>query len=342
MATAHDITVIGASAGGLTALRTLLRALPADYPAAILVVLHIAPRIDSRLNELLGRAGPLPASWGRDGAPIEPGRISIAPPDQHLLVCGDRLTVTHGPRENRHRPSIDVLFRSAAVAFGRRVTGVVLSGMLDDGAAGLWAIERRGGVALVQDPEEAEYPDMPRNALEAVPAAESLPLAGLSARLIELTREPMSDDAGAIPRDLAHEVRMATDHDTQMEELDALGKRVPFTCPECGGALWELDGGVPRFRCHVGHAYSLHTLAADQTSRVEAALWAALRSLEESERIATRLAGVTGGAGPVNYHAEIARSSAEHAKVLRGMLAEAPLGAEEPGADRPATASTSR
>ncbi len=325
----RDITVIGASAGGIGALRKLLGSLPADYPAAIFVVVHIAAESPSVLSDILGREGPLLAIPAGNGAPIQPGRIMVAPPDYHLMFQDGQVVLSHGPRENRHRPSIDVLFRSAAVAFGARVTGVVLSGMLDDGAAGLWAISRRGGVAVVQDPLDAEYPAMPRSALDAVPAAESLPVDTMGARLVELARETIHSSAGVVPRGMAQEVHMATDnHCEEMEQLDALGKRVPFTCPECGGALWEFEGGPPRFRCHTGHAYSLNTLAADQQIRVEAALWAALRSLEENERLALRLAKAQadrGGERSRTYQDENARSSAAHADVLRQLLAEAPL-----------------
>jgi two-component system chemotaxis response regulator CheB len=327
----RDITVIGASAGGITALRKLLGALPAHYPAAIFVVVHVAPESPSLLHEVLARAGPLPAQRARNGESIRPGRIIVAPPDHHLLLDDGQVRVTHGPRENRHRPSIDVLFRSAAVAFGSRATGVVLSGMLDDGAAGLWAIRRRGGATLVQDPADAEFPDMPRNALEAVPTAQRLAIGDLAARLVELARETVDGEATAVPGNMAHEVRLAVES-TEMEDLDTLGRRVPFTCPECGGALWELEGGAPRFRCHVGHAYSMHTLASEQTVRVEAALWAALRSLEESERLARRLAGAAeerSDSRSRSFHEESARSSAAHADVLRRLLAGQPVAANQ-------------
>ena len=337
MAPTRDITVIGASAGGLPALREIFRALPADYPAAIFVVMHLAPESPPVLHQILDRAGPIPVRLARHGDPIRRGQALVAPPDHHLVLERDAVLVSHGPRENRHRPSIDVLFRSAAVAFASRVCGVVLSGMLDDGSAGLWAIKRRDGLAVVQDPADAEYPDMPRNAIETVQVDHVLPLREIPGRLVAVAGEPVVASIDAVPRAMAQEVLMASEDKVDMEQLDQLGRRVPFTCPECGGALWELhDGGLQRFRCHVGHAYSIQTLATEQTSRVEAALWAALRSLEEHERLARRMASDAGRRGNLrsaSAYGENADASAGHATVLRGILAHgAERGAPAPDA----------
>ncbi|HVF65436.1 MAG TPA: chemotaxis protein CheB [Casimicrobiaceae bacterium] len=323
---ARDITVIGGSAGGLHALRTILAALPRDYPAAVFVVLHVAPDSPFMLPDLLDRSSPLPVTAARDAAPIRPGRVVIAPPDQHLILEPERARLVHGPRENSHRPSIDVLFRSAAVAHGPRVTGVVLTGMLDDGAAGLWAIKRRGGATLVQDPASAEFPDMPRNALDAADAEHSVALEGIAAKLVELASKPVVASAEPPPSDMVQEVLMAENR-SSIDKLDAIGRRETFTCPECSGSLWEVQGGGgPRFRCHVGHAYSMRTLAADQATRVEAALWAALRSLKENQRLAIRLAGEARERGrdrSAQWHAERAQSDERHSEVLRELLAEA-------------------
>jgi two-component system chemotaxis response regulator CheB len=315
--------VIGASAGGLAPLRTLLAALPANYPAAVFVVVHVAPESPSVLADILDRASRLPVTVARDGARIRAGTVTIATPDVHLMLDEHTVVLSHGARENRHRPSIDVLFRSAAVAFGPRVTGVVLSGMLDDGAAGLWAIKRRGGVAVVQDPDDAEFPDMPRNAMEVAAVDYCVSAKELAETLVRVASEPVPALVEAASRNMTREVRMAARNDTSMEELDALGQRVPFTCPECGGALWELEGGGPRFRCHVGHAYSLKTLALEQAARVEAALWAGLRKLEEAERLARRMetyARALGNERSASYHADMARASADHAETLRTVL----------------------
>ena len=323
----RDIVVIGASAGGVRALRTLLAALPADLPAAIFAVVHVSPDAPGVLASLLNRAGPLPVVRARHGDPIRRSQVVVAPPDHHLILEPESVRLSHGPRENRHRPSIDVLFRSAAVAYGPRVIGVVLTGMLDDGTAGLWAVKRYGGLAAVQDPADAECPDMPRNAMQVTRADACLPLAGLAARLVEWTRQPAAEIAAPSSSSaLSREVRMAYE-DSDMQQLDAIGKRVPLTCPECGGALWEIDDiGVPRYRCHVGHAYSMLTLASDQSARIEAAIWAALRSLEEGVRIAdhmARMASERGDVKAVEYHEDRSLASARHAQVLRDLLAEA-------------------
>jgi len=320
----RDLTVIGGSAGAIGVLRRLLAGLAPDYPAAIFAVVHLAPDVPSLLPQILGRDSALPVMLARHGAPILPGTVTVAPPNLHLALERDGCIVVHGPRENQHRPSIDVLFRSAAVVFGPRVTGVVLSGMLDDGAAGLWAIERRGGATVVQDPDDAEYPDMPRHALERVPGAKRIGVAHLAALLARSSAEPATFPAPAAPAAMQKEVALATKEDSTMEDLDDLGTRVPFTCPECGGTLWEVSEDATRFRCHVGHAYSLRTLAAEQGTQLEAALWAALRRLEESERISERMAHqarVHGNASSARYHEDVSRSTAHHAEVLRGLLA---------------------
>ncbi|HVE51284.1 MAG TPA: chemotaxis protein CheB, partial [Casimicrobiaceae bacterium] len=232
----RDVTVIGASAGGIIALRTLLAALPEDYPAAIFVVVHVAPESPSVLPELLGRAAKLSVRAARHGDRIRSGHVLIAPPDQHLIIDQTTIRLSHGPRENRHRPSIDVMFRSAALHHGPRATGIVLSGMLDDGSAGLWAIKRRGGLALVQDPRDAEYPDMPRNAMETVDVDYCLPIDAMAEQLVAMVNMEVPESIDAVPRAIAQEVRMA-EGKSDIDELDQLGKRSPVTCPECGGAL---------------------------------------------------------------------------------------------------------
>ena len=273
----------------------------------------------------------MPVAVARTGAPLRSGTVSIAPPNLHLVLEGDRMLLMHGPRENRHRPAIDVLFRSAAVAYGPRVTGVVLSGVQDDGAAGLWAIKRRGGAAVVQDPDDAEFPDMPRNAIGVVDVDAIVPARDIAATLTRIAREIVREPETPVPANMEKEVRMARKQ-SSMEELDTIGQRVPFTCPECGGALWKMDNGGPRFRCHNGHAYSLNTLADEQAIQVEAALWAGLRRLEESERIALKMAEYAQARGnqrSAEYHAEIARTNAHHAATLRELLAEKTSAAPE-------------
>ena len=264
-------------------MQKLAERLPADLPAAIFVVLHAWAESRSYLPEILSRAGPLPAFHPQHGDPIAPGKIYIAPPDQHMLLERERILIVHGPRENRSRPAINPLFRSAAAAFGRRTIGVILSGMLDDGVAGLWAVKRCGGVAVVQEPTEAAYAEMPEAALRDVQVDHTLPLAGIAQLLARLVREPLPPaPAPAVPEEivLSHEGAKMNGNGP---ELDAVGKRSLFTCPECNGALWEIDeGGHPHYRCHVGHAYSPRVLGAEQNLVIEQSLWSALRALKES------------------------------------------------------------
>jgi len=321
----RDITVIGASAGAIGPLRELFSRLPRDYPAAAFVVMHLAPDSPGVLPDILDRVSAMPVVPARSGAAVRVGTATVAPPDMHLVLENDRVRLVHGPRENRHRPSVDVLFRSAAVAYEPRVTGVVLSGMQDDGAAGLWAIKRRGGAAVVQDPKDAEFADMPRNAMEIVDVDACVPARDLAATLLRIasTSVEIPDLPGTV--DMEKESRMSARNDWSMEALDTIGKRVPLTCPECGGALWEMADAGPRFRCHTGHAYSQRTLADEQSIQVEAALWAALRRLEESERIAGSMAAQARNRGnerSAAYHADIAQAHRGHAATLRQVLAE--------------------
>ena len=317
--------MIGASAGSISLLRRLFAELPADYPAAVFVVVHVAPESPPILDSLIGRVSNMPTVLARSGAPIRRGTITIAPPDLHLMLEPDGVVVARGPRENRYRPSIDVLLRSAAVAFGPRVTGVILSGMLDDGAAGLWAIKRRNGVAVVQDPNDAEFPDLPTNAIAATNVDHIVPVVVMPSLLMRLANETVRGVDEPVPVQMAKEVRIASRGDASMEELDELGKRVPLTCPECGGVLWEMSEGGPRYRCHTGHAYTLGSLTAEQANQVEAALWAGLRRLEESERLSRHMessARSMGNERSAHYHAEMARASAGHAETLRKILRE--------------------
>ena len=285
---------------------------------------------------MLARASTLPVVAAKDGMPVRSGRVVVAVPDFHLVLSDGTVRVARGAKENRNRPSIDVLFRSAAATFGPRAIGIVLSGMLDDGAAGLWSIKRQGGIAIVQDPSEADYAAMPQNAMDTTDVDFSLPAAQIGKKLVALTAETVSGEKDA-PQAMSDEVRMATENDSNIDQLDRLGERTPFTCPECGGVLWELsDTGKPRFRCHVGHAYSMATFEAEQGVRVEAALWAALRVLEENQRLARRLADAAAERGnrrSQTYHEETAQSSEQHAGALREIL-DNELPAEPAGEER--------
>jgi two-component system chemotaxis response regulator CheB len=329
----HDIIVVGASAGGVEALRTLAGGLPADLPAAVFVVLHLPAQAPSMLPVILARSGPLETLHPADHEPIIPGRIYVAPPDCHLLVERDRARVVRGPKENRHRPAVDPLFRSAARAYGPRVIGVILSGTLDDGTAGLLAVKQRGGIAVVQDPDEALYPGMPRSALENVPADHIVPVAAIGGLLGELARAPAPAEAAyPVPAYMELEAKVAEMETGTVHPNEIPGTPSVYTCPECHGTLWELqEGELIRFRCRVGHAFSSESMMAEQSESLETALWTALRTLEESASFSRRLAA---RASAHHHHRVAARfleratDQERHAAVLRDIL-QSTVGGEE-------------
>jgi two-component system, chemotaxis family, protein-glutamate methylesterase/glutaminase len=288
----HDIVVVGASAGGVEALSQLVRGLPPEIPAAIFVVLHTPPSGTSVLPRILSRAGRLPAAHARNGEPIETGRIYVAPPDHHLLLQRGFVRLARGPRENSNRPAVDPLFRTAARAYGGRVVGVVLSGTLDDGTAGLIAIKRRGGVAVVQDPNDALFSGMPHSAIDNVEVDHVVPIAFMADLLDKLAREPV-EEAGeeAVPDDMEKEAAIEAFDLAAIENHERPGIPSTYACPECGGTLWELEEGeLTRFRCRVGHAFSPDSLLAEQSDALETALWSAFRALEETAALAERMA----------------------------------------------------
>lgn len=294
----HDIIVVGASAGGVEALAQLVRDLPPELPAAIFVVLHIAPQGTSVLPKILNRSlqkrqgSSLLAAHPYDGETIQHGRIYVAPPDHHLIIKDGYICLARGPKENSHRPAVDPLFRTAARVYGPRVIGVVLSGTLDDGTAGLVAVKKRGGVAVVQNPDEALYSGMPSSAIENVDVDHILQLSDMAPVLVELTYKPVEEErAESVSSDMEMESDMAELELRAMQSSDRPGTPSPFACPECAGVLWELDeGGLMRFRCRTGHAYSMRSLLAEQSEALEIALWSALRALEEKAALVQRMA----------------------------------------------------
>jgi two-component system chemotaxis response regulator CheB len=288
-----DIVVVGASAGGMEALVKLVAGLPAGLPASVFVVWHTAPGVRSVLPAVLQKAGPLPASNPADGDPIRPGRIYVAPADHHMLLERGYIRVTKGPKENRFRPAIDPLFRSAAYVYGPRVIGVVLTGALDDGTAGLWTIKLRGGTAVVQEPSEALINAMPLNALSNVDVDHKLPVAEIGALLGRLVEQPAPVER-KIPqeeqRKTRHEIRIAEEADGLEENVMQFGELSPFTCPECRGVLTELrEGRILRYRCHTGHAFSANTLLESANDQVEDRLWDAVRALDEMVMLLNRM-----------------------------------------------------
>ena len=288
--TTHDVVAIGASAGGFQALRELAKGLPGDFPAALLVTIHLHPEASKVLPDLVDRAGPLPAGFAEDGEEIARGGIYIAPPDLHLLVDDGRVMLRRGPRENGARPAIDPMFRSVAVAYGSRAIGVILTGGLNDGSSGLNAIKRCGGIAVVQDPRDAQYPDMPTSALASTPVDHVVTLGDMAALLGRLTAQP-ARPGPTPPAELRHEVGIAAQRDSSMALNEELGERSLLTCPECHGLLWEIkDGDLVRYRCHVGHAFTLEALEAEQATELDRALSSALRALSERIHVVRRLA----------------------------------------------------
>jgi two-component system chemotaxis response regulator CheB len=342
----RDLIVVGASAGGIEALQRLVSALPAKLEAAVLVVLHLSGRSGGMLPQILARAGRLRASHPADGERMERGHIYVAPADFHMLVEDGRLRVLQGPRENLHRPAIDPLFRSAAVAAGRRVIGVVLTGMLDDGTSGLMVVKAHGGATIVQDPETAMFSAMPKSALEQVPEATVLPLEAIAEELVRLVGEDLPAEASSgAARETTEEkeTKLLEREMPQIENGDRPGEPSVFACPDCGGVLWEMDeGGFLRFRCRVGHAFTANHLGTEQRHAVETALWSALRALEESASLYHRLAkrAAPGREITASRFLERAENTEQNARVLREYLVavnqgeyqeEASQGIEEAG-----------
>jgi two-component system, chemotaxis family, protein-glutamate methylesterase/glutaminase len=318
----RDIVVIGASAGGVEALASLVRRLPSDLGAAMLVVLHLSPEHKSVLPEILSSAGPLAARHARNGESILPNRIYVARPDHHLLVHEGHVRVVRGPRENGHRPAIDPLFRTAAYTFGARVIGIVLSGALDDGTAGLAAIKSQGGVAIVQDPDDALVDAMPRSALENVDVDHVLSIADLGKVLPQLVVETVQPLGAARSAVLEEESALQLNGPT--EGALKVGQPSSLVCPDCGGVLNEVhDGHLVGFRCRVGHAFAPETLYTEQRTALEGALWAALRALEEQAALSRRMAVRArefGHSKAAIRHDERAHSAQTQARTVRDAL----------------------
>lgn len=319
----HDIIVIGASAGGIETLKKLLQQLPSDLPASVFIVQHISPQSPGIIADILDRVGPLPVTMASDEMVFETGHVYVAPPDRHLIVKKGFLSVTMGPKENRSRPAIDPLFRSAAAGYGPRVVGVVLTGFLDDGAAGLLAIRRCNGVTIVQSPEDAFSPEMPESALALLNIDYCVSIAEMGALLTRLTREPCKTKV-PVPEDILLEIKIAENVRSDIPSEHKLGELVSLACPECGGPLWEMENdSVGRYRCHVGHGFTRQALIEEQSARLERTLWAALRSFEEKAKLQRKLANDEYGrqrqaSGQV--YQQQADLSHDHADQLRKLL----------------------
>jgi len=319
----HDIIVMGASAGGVEALSVVVAKLPRTMPASIFVVLHVPAELPSQLPAILRRASKLPAAHAAHGQRIEPGRIYVAPPDFHLRLDDGRMQLVHGPKENRHRPAIDPLFRSAAKTYGPRVVGVVLTGVLDDGTQGLEVIKDCGGVTVVQNPEEAFAPSMPLSALRYVEVDHVLNLADMPPLLVRLAKKAVRADARRDGAEAQKEVSLM--EEMSLEQMkQRMGPPSGFICPECNGPLWETRiGALPHFRCLVGHAFSPESLLADGSEAVERALWTAVRTLEERAALLEKLARRAGERSQSISGASFQERAIEHrqhAALIRRLL----------------------
>lgn len=281
---ARDIVVIGASSGGVEAIGRVLAGLPHDLDAAVFVVMHTSASAPALLAQILARESSLPVATAVDGESIEHGCVRVAPPDRHMTLTATHVALDRGPLQNRMRPAIDALFRSAAACHAAAVIGVVLTGNLSDGSAGLTAIKQCGGFSIVQSPDDALFPDMPRNAIEADSPDAIVPLVEIAARIVAAVAEATS--RGAVPPDVRVEalqgLRLGED---SVAQNDSVGQRAAFSCPDCGGPLWRLATTPARFRCQIGHTYDERILLAAKTSEAVEALWIAVRTLDERARL---------------------------------------------------------
>jgi two-component system chemotaxis response regulator CheB len=339
-----DLIVIGASAGGLAALEEIISNLPASLPASILIVIHTRSEGESFLPRILSRPGGLPVSFAVDSVPLRRGHAYVAPADRHLLVARRGMVLNRGPRENLFRPAIDPLFRSAARVYGDRVMGIILSGALDDGTHGLQVLKEAGGIAVVQHPEEATFPSMPLSAIRGVAVDYVLRAEDIAALIVEKAGEGrqggdvMAKDQEPDPQTVETDVQ-------DMEE--EFGPPSGLTCPDCGGALWEIkDGKLLRYRCHVGHQYTEDGLDNAQTEVVEGALWSAVRLLEEHADLRRRMARRAAERGMDVLAAGFTETASDWHKqahtireLLFGRAVPAPLA---PGQARPAAKKTAK
>lgn len=331
--------MVGASAGGVEALRELMRGLPGDLPAAMLIVLHMAARGRGALARVLQRVAALEVTPAEDLAPVRPGRVYVARPDRHLLLRDGEVRLGRGPRENGYRPAVDPLFRSAARWYAARTVAVVLSGSLDDGAAGALAVARRGGTVAVQDPADAMYDGMPSAALRAVGSAVVAPAAELPGQLTRLVGGPAAAPGGGTGREMGGTLRLETD----LAELDPEALHQParpgtpsrVSCPDCHGVLFRIDDRpTVRYRCRVGHAWSPGALEASKDQEVEDAIWVAIRALKERTALYRDLAERARGSGlpeSAARYEERQRQAERAAETIRGLLTSGRLGLGEPG-----------
>ncbi len=292
-----QVIVIGASAGGLDPVREVVSQLPRDFPTPVFVAMHIPAYAPSPLPEILSRAGSLPALHPEDHSKTEAGHIYVAPPDHHLLIDDGFVAVKRGPKENGFRPSIDALFRSAAYSYGPGAVGVVLSGSLNDGTSGLWSIKRLGGTAIIQEPNGAQYPSMPRSVLEYVEPDYQASPSAIGSLLLQLAQHEPSQAAASQQnaeediRRMAIESQIAAGIPLPEKTVLDLGELTPFTCPECLGTLVRItEGKLQRFRCHTGHGFTADALLEGMTELNTERLWQATRGYQEGTMLLEHMA----------------------------------------------------
>lgn len=316
----HNIVVLGASAGGLDAVDEVMGRIPPDIPASFFIVQHMAPQdTGAALLSQLSKHNKLVCKLAIDGEEFTAGTVYIAPPDHHLLVTEKTLLVTKGARENRYRPAIDPMFRSAAVTHGASVIGVVLTGMLDDGTAGLTAIKRCGGITVVQNPKNAAYPEMPQSALNNVDVDHCVELSEMSGLLERLIRSaPGKKDC--IPKDIQIEAVIAERILSDVAEVNALGVQVPYNCPNCGGVLWKIDATDLRYRCHTGHSFTAACLLTSQSEKIEETLWVSLRMFEEHKNLLNNMAEAESRARAKASYKQREKDIQIHIERIRAML----------------------
>lgn len=319
--TISQVVVIGTSAGGLSALKTLISQLSKDFPLPVLIVRHISPDATGNvLLDELNKLNTVKCQYAKSGNNLKPGYLYLAPSDHHLLIGENRkMLVTKGAHENRSRPAIDPLFRSSAVAFGNGVIAILLTGYLDDGTSGMKAIKQCGGICIVQDPDEAEYPDMPRNALNNVKVDYCLPISEMGAMLNKIIQRKFKKRK-PVPEDVLIEAKISERVLSDLSSVNQLGDQVPFNCPGCGGVLWQMgkDSNL-RFRCHTGHAYTAACLLAEQTNKIEETMWTALRMFEEHRNVLTEMARGKTGVGSQTA-LERSKMSQVHIDRIRAIL----------------------
>lgn len=286
MSQIKNLIIIGASAGGIRAVSTVVAGFPNNIDAAVLIVLHVSKNSNAHnIAEILQRNTPLKCRVAVHGLTIEKSNIYIAPPDYHLMIDGPVMHLNQGPYENRYRPSIDVLFRSAAVHYANKVIGIIMTGMLDDGTSGMYAVKTCGGRCIIQNPLEAEFPDMPQSVLNKVQVDYIADLADIPVIVEDLIKKPLPLKV-EIPQELKLEAEITQRLMSNIDDLKKIADRSDFVCPDCGGGLWEIKNDpLHRYRCHTGHVYSEKILQELQDHRIEESIWVSIRMLEEKQNM---------------------------------------------------------